>query len=69
MVTYRQRTSLLTLKLNANTEETKQLLSLYRLLRHLAEIPWLLERGFKVLAERNMAALKDSFLSHLTSLC
>src|SRR6266704_3398534 len=31
----------------ANTEETKQLLSLYRLLRHLAEIPWLLERRFK----------------------
>jgi aminoglycoside phosphotransferase (APT) family kinase protein len=44
----------------ANTEETKQLLSLYRLLRHLAEIPWLHERGFKALAERNVAALKDS---------
>jgi aminoglycoside phosphotransferase (APT) family kinase protein len=44
----------------ANTEETRQLLSLYRLLRHLAEIPWLLERGFKVLAERNIAALNDS---------
>ncbi len=44
----------------AKTEETKQLLSLYRLLRHLAEIPWLLERGFEALAERNIAALKDS---------
>lgn len=44
----------------ANTEETKLLLSLYRLLRHLAEIPWLLERGFKALAQRNIAALKDS---------
>ena len=36
------------------------MLSLYRLLRHLAEIPWLLERGFKALAQRNIAALKDS---------
>ncbi len=44
----------------AYTEETKQLLSLYRLLRHLAEIPWLLERGFKALAQRNIAALKTS---------
>jgi aminoglycoside phosphotransferase (APT) family kinase protein len=41
----------------ANNEETKQLLSLYRLLRHLAEIPWLLERGFKELAARNIRAL------------
>jgi len=45
----------------ANSEETQQLLSFYRLLRHLAEIPWLVERGFKALAERNIAALKDSF--------
>ncbi len=44
----------------AHTKETQQLLSLYRLLRHLAEIPWLLERGFKALAERNITALKDS---------
>jgi aminoglycoside phosphotransferase (APT) family kinase protein len=42
------------------TEETKQLLSLYRLLRHLAEIPWLLERGFKEHAARNITALQDS---------
>ncbi len=41
-------------------EETKQLLSLYRLLRHLTEIPWLLDRGFKKIAERNITALKDS---------
>jgi aminoglycoside phosphotransferase (APT) family kinase protein len=41
-------------------EETQQLLSLYRLLRHLAEIPWLLERGFKALAERNITALRAS---------
>jgi aminoglycoside phosphotransferase (APT) family kinase protein len=43
-----------------NNEETKQLLSLYRLLRHLAEIPWLLDRGFKKFAERNITAIKDS---------
>ncbi len=44
----------------AGNEETQQLLSLYRLLRHLAEIPWLLERGFKALAERNITALQAS---------
>jgi hypothetical protein len=44
----------------ARNEETQQLLSLYRLLRHLAEIPWLLERGFKALAERNITALQAS---------
>ncbi len=41
-----------------NNEETKQLLWLYRLLRHLGEIPWLLDRGFKELAERNIQAIK-----------
>jgi hypothetical protein len=44
----------------ANTEETQQLLSHYRLLRHLAEVPWLLERGFTALAERNITALQAS---------
>jgi aminoglycoside phosphotransferase (APT) family kinase protein len=44
----------------AGNEETQQLLSLYRLSRHLAEIPWLLERGFKALAERNIMALRAS---------
>jgi hypothetical protein len=43
-----------------SNEETQQLLSLYRLLRHLGEIPWLLERGFKALAERNIMALRAS---------
>jgi aminoglycoside phosphotransferase (APT) family kinase protein len=43
-----------------NNEETKQLLSLYRLLRHLAEIPWLFERGFKELAARNITALTNA---------
>ncbi len=44
------------------TEETQQLLSFYRLLRQMAEIPWLLERGFKAMAERNIVALKENFL-------
>lgn len=46
------------------TEETQQLLTFYRILRHLAEIPWLLERDFKELAERNITALKDSLTVH-----
>ena len=40
-----------------NNEQTKQLLSQYRLLRHIAEIPWLLNRGFKEHAERNIQAI------------
>jgi len=47
--------------------DTQQLLSFYRLLRHLAEIPWLLERGFKELAERNILALKDSLAIRVTT--
>lgn len=43
-----------------NNTETKQVLSLYRLLRQLSEIPWLLERGFKELAARNITALQTS---------
>jgi len=31
-----------------------------KVMRHLAEIPWLLERGFKALAERNITALQAS---------
>ncbi len=46
-----------------NNEETRQLLSLYRLLRHLAEIPWLLERGFKESAERDIIAVQDSLVA------
>jgi aminoglycoside phosphotransferase (APT) family kinase protein len=46
------------------TEEMQQLLSFYRLLRHLAEIPWLFERGFKKLAERNITVLNDSLTTH-----
>lgn len=44
----------------AKIEATQQLLAIYRLLRHLAEIPWLLGWGFQALAERNIAVLKDS---------
>jgi len=44
----------------ANTEETRLLLSLYRLLRRVSEIPWLLKRGFNALAAKNIAALKKS---------
>ena len=40
-----------------NNEGTKQLLWLYRLLRHLGEIPWLLDRGFKEHVERNIQSL------------
>ncbi len=44
----------------ANTEETQLLLSLYRLLRRMSEIPWLLERGFNTLAAKNITTLKKS---------
>jgi aminoglycoside phosphotransferase (APT) family kinase protein len=50
-----------------NNEETKQLIAFYRLVRHLAEIPWLLERDFKELAARNIVALQN-FLQALTGL-
>ena len=49
-----------------NNEETKQLLPLYRLLRHLAEIPWLLDRGFKKNAERNITAIRRFLESYLS---
>ncbi len=39
-------------------DETRQLLTLYRLLRHIAEIPWLLERGFQELAKKDIAEIK-----------
>lgn len=42
----------------ANDEQTQLLLSHYRLLRHLAEIPWLLERGFREKAEEDRNAVK-----------
>lgn len=41
----------------ADDAATRALLATYRLLRHLAEVPWLLERGFTALAARNIAAI------------
>lgn len=41
-----------------NTEQTQQLFSLYRFLRHIAEVPWLLERGFTEKAEQDIEAIK-----------
>ncbi len=41
-----------------NNEQTKQLLSQYRLLRHIAEVPWLLNRGFNERAEKNIQAIR-----------
>lgn len=46
-----------------NNEQTQLLLSHYRLLRHLAEIPWLLERGFREQAEEDRKAVKVSLKS------
>ena len=43
-----------------NNEQTKQLLSQYRLLRHISEIPWLLNRGFKEPVEKNVKAIKKT---------
>jgi len=35
----------------------------YRLLRHLAKIPWLLERGFREQAEEDRKAVKEVLTS------
>lgn len=42
-----------------NKEQTKQLLAYYRLLRLTGEIPWLLNRGFKEYAEKDIEAIKE----------
>lgn len=42
----------------APTAETHHLIEHYRLLRHIAEAPWLTQRGFTDLAERNVAAIR-----------
>lgn len=41
-----------------NNPETQNLISHYRLLRHIAEIPWLHKRGLKELVERNILSVK-----------
>ncbi len=43
-----------------NNEQTQHMLSQYRLLRCVAEVPWLLDRGFKAYAEKNVQAIKDN---------
>jgi aminoglycoside phosphotransferase (APT) family kinase protein len=42
----------------ADDAATRALLAEYRLLRHLSEIPWLLERGYGEYATRNVAAVR-----------
>lgn len=42
-----------------NNEQTQQLLLLYRLVRHIAEIPWLLNRGLRELANRNVKTIRE----------
>jgi aminoglycoside phosphotransferase (APT) family kinase protein len=42
--------------------ESRDLIAEYRLLRHISEIPWLLERGYTECANRNLNAIRD-FLS------
>jgi aminoglycoside phosphotransferase (APT) family kinase protein len=42
------------------TEETQHLLMLYRRLRHLGGIPWLLKRGFDSHAEKSIVALREA---------
>src|SRR5215216_5573346 len=41
-----------------NTRETQNLISHYRLLRHIAEVPWLHDKGLKNLEKRNILAVK-----------
>ena len=41
-----------------NTQETQNIISHYRLLRHLAEIPWLHKRDPNDLEKRNIVAVK-----------
>jgi aminoglycoside phosphotransferase (APT) family kinase protein len=40
-----------------NDEQTQQLLAHYRLLRLIAEVPWLLNRGFQEMAEYNIRVI------------
>lgn len=46
-----------------DNEETQTLISHYRLLRHIAEIPWLYHRGYKELANKNMLRVKEAINS------
>ncbi len=42
-----------------NDERTQELLAHYRLLRLLGEVPWLLNRGFREMAEKDIRAIKE----------
>jgi aminoglycoside phosphotransferase (APT) family kinase protein len=42
---------------------TRDLIAEYRLLRHISEIPWLLERGYTEDANRNIVTVRESLLS------
>jgi aminoglycoside phosphotransferase (APT) family kinase protein len=48
----------------ADDAATRELLAEYRLLRHLSEIPWLLERGYTEYADRNIAAVRRFLASN-----
>ena len=43
-----------------NNEQTKQLISYYRLLRHVVELPWLLDRNHKENAKKHITAIHDA---------
>jgi aminoglycoside phosphotransferase (APT) family kinase protein len=42
---------------------TRDLIAEYRLLRHISEIPWLLERGYTEYADRNIVAVRESIIA------
>jgi len=46
-----------------DNEEMQTIISHYRLLRHIAEIPWLYSRGYKELANKNMLCVKEAIIS------
>jgi len=41
-----------------DNKQTQNMISHYRLLRHIAEIPWLYQRGYKELANKNMLRVR-----------
>jgi aminoglycoside phosphotransferase (APT) family kinase protein len=46
-----------------DNEETQSLISHYRVLRNIAEIPWLYSRGYKKLANKNILRVKEAIIS------
>jgi aminoglycoside phosphotransferase (APT) family kinase protein len=43
-----------------DSKQTQAMISHYRLLRHIAEIPWLYQRGYKELANQNILRVKEA---------